>query len=47
MEDRLFVTIERIFEKNNTKMILSGGVGNGFFATRIFNRPEILIIELK
>ncbi len=36
-----------IFEKNNTKMILSGGVGNGFFATRIFNRPEVLIIELK
>lgn len=36
-----------IFEKNNTKMILSGGVGNGFFATRIFNRPELLIIELK
>ena len=35
------------FEKNKTKMIISRGLGNSLFPLRIFNLPEIILVELK
>ena len=35
------------FEKSNTNMIVSRGLGNSLFPLRIFNLPEIILIELK
>lgn len=38
---------EGIHEKNETKMIVSRGLGNSVFPFRIFNRPEIIVCDLK
>ena len=35
-----------IFEKDNTTMYVSRGIGNSAFPLRLNNRPELLIIEL-
>lgn len=36
-----------VYEKENTKMLVSRGVGNSLFPFRIFNSPEIPLITLK
>ncbi len=36
-----------IYEKNETKMCVSRGIGNSVFPFRLNNRPELIIIELK
>ena len=36
-----------MFEKNETKMVISRGLGNSEFPLRIFNLPEIILVELK
>ena len=36
-----------IYEMNNTKMIISRGIGNSIFPFRVNNRPELVIIKLK
>ena len=38
---------EGVFTEENTTMIISRGIGNSQIPIRIFNRPEILTIELK
>ena len=35
-----------LHEKGGTKMIISRGLGNSEFPLRLFNRPEIIIIEI-
>lgn len=35
-----------IYEKDNTKMIVSRGIGNSIFPFRINNRPELVVITL-
>ncbi len=35
-----------IYEENNTKMIVSRGLGNSLCPVRFNNRPEIIIVEL-
>lgn len=35
------------FEENDTKMVISRGLGNSVFPFRIFNFPEIVVMELK
>ncbi|MGN7479044.1 metallophosphoesterase [Solibacillus silvestris] len=35
-----------IFEEQQTKMIISRGLGNSLFPYRIFNLPEIYVVEL-
>ncbi len=36
-----------IYEMNNTKMIVSRGIGNSILPFRINNRPELVVVELK
>lgn len=36
-----------IYESGNTQMIVSRGLGNSLFPLRIFNRPEIVVCDLK
>lgn len=36
-----------IFTSGNTDMVVSRGIGNSIIPVRIFNRPELVIIELK
>lgn len=36
-----------IYEKDNTKVIVSRGLGNSLFPFRIFNRPELIVTTLK
>ncbi len=36
-----------IYEMNNTKMIVSRGLGNSLFPLRVFNNPEIIVIDFK
>ena len=36
-----------IYKMNNTKMLVSRGIGNSLFPFRVNNRPELVIIELK
>lgn len=36
-----------VFEKNHTKMIISRGLGNSLFPFRVFNLPEVILVELK
>ena len=36
-----------IYETDNTKMIVSRGIGNSILPFRVNNRPELVIIELK
>lgn len=36
-----------LYEKNNTKMIVSRGIGNSSFPVRINNSPELVIARLK
>ena len=36
-----------IYEKDDTKMIVSRGIGNSVFPIRLNNRPEVVIVELK
>ena len=35
-----------IFQKENTSMIISRGLGNSVFPIRLFNRPEIVVVTL-
>jgi hypothetical protein len=35
-----------LYEKQNTSMIVSRGLGNSIIPQRIFNRPEIVIVQL-
>ncbi len=35
-----------IFTKNDSKMIISRGLGNSLFPFRIFNLPEVIVVEL-
>ena len=36
-----------IYEKNNTSMVVSRGLGNSGFPLRLFNRPELVVVTLK
>ncbi len=36
-----------LFEKNNTSMIVSRGIGNSIIPLRFNNRPELILIELR
>ncbi len=36
-----------IYEMNNTKMIISRGIGNSVLPFRVNNRPELVVIKLK
>ncbi len=36
-----------LYEKNGTSMIVSRGLGNSIIPVRIFNRPEIVCVELR
>ena len=36
-----------IYEMNNTKMIVSRGIGNSILPFRVNNRPELVVIKLK
>lgn len=38
---------EGLYEKNGTSMIVSRGLGNSIIPVRIFNRPEIVCVELR
>lgn len=38
---------EGVHELGNTKLVISRGLGNSLFPFRIFNRPEIVVVELK
>src|SRR5699024_1215402 len=36
-----------VHEENHTQMLVNRGLGNSVFPFRIFNRPEIVVIQLK
>ena len=36
-----------VHELGDTKLVISRGLGNSLFPFRIFNRPEIVVVELK
>ena len=36
-----------IYNEENTTMAVSRGIGNSLFPFRMFNRPEVLMVELK
>ncbi|MER1986495.1 MAG: metallophosphoesterase [Solibacillus sp.] len=36
-----------VFEENETYMVISRGLGNSIFPYRIFNLPEIIVLELQ
>ena len=36
-----------VFTSGNTKMVVSRGIGNSIIPVRVFNRPELIILELK
>ena len=36
-----------LFEKENTKMIVSRGIGNSIIPLRFNNRPEMILVELR
>ena len=36
-----------VFTSGNTKMVVSRGIGNSIIPVRVFNRPELVIIDLK
>lgn len=38
---------EGMITEDNTTMVVSRGLGNSLFPFRIFNRPELIVIELK
>lgn len=38
---------EGVHQKDGTSMVVSRGLGNSRFPFRIFNRPEIIVMELK
>ena len=38
---------EGVHEKNNVTLIISRGLGNSTLPIRIFNRPELIVIEIK
>lgn len=35
-----------LYEKQNTFMIVSRGLGNSIIPQRVFNRPEIVVVQL-
>lgn len=39
--------ISGIYEKDNTKMFVSRGLGNSVISQRIFNRPELVLVEIR
>ncbi|GAB3057717.1 metallophosphoesterase [Salinicoccus sesuvii] len=38
---------EGVHKENDTSMVVSRGLGNSRFPFRVFNRPEIIVMELK
>lgn len=38
---------EGIYQKEDTTLVVSRGLGNSLFPFRIFNRPEIVVLELR
>lgn len=38
---------EGVFEKEDTQLVLSRGLGNSLFPVRVFNLPEIVVVTLK
>ncbi len=36
-----------VHEENGTSMVVSRGLGNSVFPLRVFNRPEVVVVELK
>jgi len=38
---------EGLHEENGVSMIISRGIGNSVVPVRVFNRPEIICIDLK
>ena len=38
---------EGIHKENSTSMVVSRGLGNSLFPFRIFNRPELVVVDLK
>jgi hypothetical protein len=36
-----------IYNKDNTHMIVSRGLGNSLFPLRVFNKPELVVTTLK
>ncbi|WP_088293778.1 metallophosphoesterase [Bacillus mycoides] len=36
-----------LYEQQNTSMIVSRGLGNSIIPQRVFNRPEIVVVQLK
>lgn len=38
---------EGMHTKNDTSMVISRGLGNSAFPQRLFNRPEIIVVQLK
>jgi uncharacterized protein len=36
-----------VYEKDETKMVVSRGLGNSIIPLRIFNRPELVVVEFK
>ncbi|BCC76846.1 hypothetical protein BCJMU62_2537 [Bacillus cereus] len=35
-----------LYEKQNTSMVVSRGLGNSIIPQRIFNRPEFVVVQL-
>ncbi|KLV16842.1 hypothetical protein BHL27_28465 [Bacillus cereus] len=35
-----------LYEKQNTSMVVSRGLGNSIIPQRIFNRPELVVVQL-
>ncbi len=36
-----------VYTENNTNMVVSRGIGNSAFPLRVFNRPEVICVELR
>jgi len=35
-----------LYKKQNTSMVVSRGLGNSIIPQRIFNRPELVVVQL-
>jgi predicted MPP superfamily phosphohydrolase len=38
---------EGVFQKENTQLVLSRGLGNSEFPLRVFNLPELVVVTLE